>query len=180
MDTTPDRSIAIPVEALATVPAGCTMCAWHGAPAVRRAGFALQSRPALRTPRVGVLSTGIDRLAEHAERVKIAKIVDWPLCRRCVRTRRGWLSLAAVLFWGGLAAMAAAVVARIVLGEVTPVLGVPLLGGFVMALSSPAAFVASSLPRITRARTSTDGRFVQVTGADPRFVAEVRTLLGGS
>lgn len=179
MDMTGDRSIAIPAGVLAGVPARSTVCAWHGLPAVRRAGFALQSRPARRAgPRYGenVLSMTA-RLAENAAQVKVSRISGWPLCGRCVRTRRLWLAVAAVLFWGGLAAVAAGVVARVVLGEATAALAVPFVGGIVMAIVSPAPFVAGSLPRVTRARTSADGTYVQVTDADPRFVAEVRSLL---
>jgi hypothetical protein len=180
MDASADRSIALPAGALATVPARCTLCARHGAPAAHRIGFDLQSRPALQARRGdGNLLSTAGRLGEHAKRVKILEITEWPLCGRCVQARRLWLVVAGVLFWGGLVAIAAGVVMRVVLGEPTPLVAASFIGGLVMVLVSPAPFVAGSLPRLTRARTSVDGGFVQVNDADPRFVAEVRALLGG-
>ncbi|MGW1678017.1 hypothetical protein [Saccharopolyspora sp. NPDC002376] len=48
------------------------------------------------------------------------------------------------------------------------------LGGFFSALVSAVPFVAGSLARITRARTSDDGQFVVVEDPHPGFAAQIR------
>jgi hypothetical protein len=170
-----DTSFTLPVSALDAVIPRVHRCARHGSPVGRRVSFALQSRPKLNesNPALSgnVLATA-GRVAEHAGKVRVTRITDWPLCARCVRTRRWWLLVASVCFWGGLALLAGAVVARVVSGQ-SAVLGIPMIGGIVLAIASPAPFVLASLPRITQARTSDDGAAVLVRDAHPEFAAEV-------
>ncbi|MFC6018556.1 hypothetical protein ACFP2T_20395 [Plantactinospora solaniradicis] len=174
-----DTSFALPVSALDAVMPQVDRCARHGLPSARRVDFALQSRPKLTesNPALGgnVLATA-GRVGEHAGKVRVTRIAGWPLCARCVRTRRWWLLVASVCFWGGLALLAGAIVARIVAGQ-SAVLGIPMIGGIVLAIASPAPFVLASLPRITKARTSDDGGAVLVRDAHPEFAAQVRATV---
>lgn len=178
--STARRRVLLPVGQLAATPTRPDVCSRHGLPAVRHVDFLLQSRPQLSGNRFlsgNVLGVAA-RLAEHGAKVQVATVTQWPLCRRCARTRRTWLSLAAILSASGCAALAAAVVARLVIGEPTAALALPFIGGLVMLLSTPAPFVLASLPRIVRARTSRDGASVELTDPHPEFVRQVQTLPG--
>ncbi len=107
---------------------------------MQRVSFALQSRPRLERRRAANPLGVAGRVAEHAEKVRITKVTDWPLCRRCVRTRYGWLATASVFLWGGLALVVGAVIARAVSGP-SAMLGIPLYGGIVLAIAAPAPFI---------------------------------------
>jgi len=171
-----DTSLAIPVAMLTAVVPRVNRCARHGLPPVKRTSFALQSRPKLDESNValsGNVAATTGRLAEHAKKVKVTRITDWPLCASCARTRRWWLLVAAVFLWGGLALVAGAVVARIVNGQ-SAALAIPMIGGILLAIASPAPFVMGSIPRIIRSRTSDDGSAVVVRDPHPQFAAEVR------
>lgn len=143
---------------------------------MRRVDFAVQSR--VRVDGDRLLSSSplgvADRIGERARRVEVARARSWPLCRSCARRRSVLFGLAQVLFWGGLASTAAALLIRLIGGEQAAFLGVLLLGGFFAVLASVAPFVAGSLPRITRARTSDDGGCVIVENPHPTFAEQVR------
>ncbi|GAA2345358.1 hypothetical protein GCM10009854_22730 [Saccharopolyspora halophila] len=155
-------------------PADC--CSAHGKRAVRRVDFALQSR----TPPEGsrLLNANLlgvaSRLADRAARVQVTQIVGWPLCRRCARRRNGLIVLAAVLFWGGLAAVGATLLVHLVTGAQGGALGAAGVAGLVAVPVSLVSFVLGSMPRITRARTSEDGSAVVVTEPHPGFTAAVQ------
>ncbi|GAA4613593.1 hypothetical protein GCM10023108_14780 [Saccharopolyspora hordei] len=168
--------IRIPVDT-ATTPGGLPQCcAAHGRVAVRQVDFALQSRVQVDGNRV--LSSSLlgvaDRIGERARRVKVARVRGWPLCRGCARRRSVLFGLSQLLFWGGLASIAAALLVRLIGGVQATFLGVLAFGGFIVALASVVPFVAGSLPRITRARTSDDGGSVIVEDPHPAFVAQTR------
>lgn len=74
------------------------------------------------------------------------------------------------MFWGGGALIGAALLARVVTGEQSLVLGGVFVGGLLAASASVIPFVLGSLPRIVQARTSDDGTFVIVENPHPAFI----------
>lgn len=175
-----DTTLAIPADLVNSVTPRLDCCARHGRSPAKRIGFALQSRPKLAGNRAltGNVAATAGRLADHAEKVRVTRITEWPLCDRCAATRRGWLAVAAVCFWGGLALLAGAIVARIAADGPSAALGVPMFAGIALAIAAPAPFVLGSIPRIVNARTSDDGSAVVVRNPHPRFAATVRAALG--
>ncbi|EHK85289.1 hypothetical protein SZMC14600_16691 [Saccharomonospora azurea SZMC 14600] len=110
---------------------------------MKRADFTLQSRVPLegsRTRRVGVLgAVGMaERLDQHARKVRTTEVRGWPLCDVCTRTRTLWLSVAAVLFFGGLLVFAGSLVAGILAekGTMRALAGVAVAGFVLMIVSA--------------------------------------------
>jgi hypothetical protein len=176
------RSVSVPASWVTSGRAMPAHCARHGLPAARRADFALQSRPQMPNNQWtnGNLFSTVGRLSDRARRVKVVRVQAWPLCARCARTRAIWLTAAQILFWGGLAAAVGAIVARILADEPSPVLGIPLLGGFALVLASPFVLQVAALGRITQAETSADGSQVLVRDAHPAFVEEMARLMSSA
>lgn len=175
-----DTTLAIPVEIVDAVTPRLDCCARHGESPAKRIGFALQSRPKLAGNRAltGNAAATAGRLADHASKVRVTRITGWPLCPRCVATRRRWLAVAAGCLWGGLALLAGAIVARVAAGGPSAALGIPMFAGIALVIGSPAPFVLGSVPRVINARTSDDGSAVVVRDPHPRFAAAVRAALG--
>ncbi|MBE9374501.1 hypothetical protein IQ251_08575 [Saccharopolyspora sp. HNM0983] len=169
--------VRIPAESAAVAGNLPAACAAHGRPAVRSADFAVQSRAQVQGSRVlnaNVLGMAA-RAGERARQVQVTRVRGWPLCRSCARRRSALLGLALLLLGGGLVSIAVALLIRVSTGEQSAVLGVPLLGGFAAVLAAVLPFSWGSLPRISRARTSADGRFVLVADPHPAFAAQVRS-----
>lgn len=148
---------------------GC--CAKHGLPAVRRVDFVVKSRPKLKS--VGRLwvpgYTAVDRTADYLTRVKFIKVAGWPLCITCVRRRTLGLALASLLFFGGIAAIAAAVVIGLATSPGNRLLAIPFLAGFVAIVASPWPFSWGGLPRITQTEATPAATAVIVHRPHSRF-----------
>ncbi|GAA3365687.1 hypothetical protein GCM10020366_66580 [Saccharopolyspora gregorii] len=143
---------------------------------MRAVDFALQSRA---EPGSGRLMSAnplgmAGRLGERAQRVRITRVRGWPLCRACAWRRTTGLVLANAMFWGGLAAIAGALVVRVSAGAQSSALGALLLVGFFAALASVLPFAFGSLARVSGARTSEDGAEVVVDDPHPEFAAALR------
>lgn len=177
-----NTTLAIPAETVDAVTPRLDCCARHGRSPAKRLGFALQSRPRLDGNRAltGNVAATAGRLGDHAGKVRVTRITDWPLCPSCLATRGIWLTVAAICFWGGLALLAGAIVARVAADGPSAALGVPMFTGIALAIVSPAPFVLGSIPRIINARTSDDGSAVVVRDPHPRFAAAAHAALGHS
>ncbi|GAB2659330.1 hypothetical protein GCM10027271_17520 [Saccharopolyspora gloriosae] len=171
------EQVRVPAQVAETPGALPGCCARHGRNSARSVDFALQSRAepqgsrAMSANPLGVAG----RLGERAQKVRITRVRDWPLCTTCARQRTAGLVLANALFWGGVVLIAGALAARLITGVQSPALGAALLGGFFAAIVSVVPFVLGSLPRITGARTSEDGSEVVLTAPHPAFVTALRT-----
>lgn len=174
MSTT--ATIDIPAEWLATGPTLPDRCARHGLPFQERVDFAAKSDPKLSSKRRLFVPgyTAVDRAEEYVTQLKAVQVIGWPLCSQCVRQRQFGLRLAGVLFFGGLGAMVSAFVAGGILAGDQPWLLIPILGGFTAMLLSPLALRYGGLPRLTQARVTSDGRFVQVSQPAASFVEQLR------
>lgn len=174
-----DTTLAIPADAVNAVTPRLDCCARHGRTPAKRIGFALQSRPQLAGNRAltGNAAATAGRLADHAGKVRVTRITDWPLCPRCLATRRLWMAVAVLCFWGGLALLIGAIIARVTADGPSAALGVPMFAGIALAIAAPAPFVLGSIPRIVNARTSDDGSAVVVRDPHPRFAAAVGAAL---
>ena len=150
-------------------------CSRHGLPAVATKDFALQSRvdraAARRQPGAGAVDMA-NRLARHGTQVRVVHVRGWPLCPRCLRTRRWWLAIASVLFFGGLVAFAGALLGG-ALTDGAPWLAAVAGGGFVLLPLSALPFSRGALGRLTGARTSPDGTSVLVDEPSEPFAAEL-------
>jgi len=150
-------------------------CAKHGLPAVRRVDFVVKSRPKLGS--MGRLAvpgyTAVGRAAEYLTKVKFIKVAGWPLCIRCVRRRTLGLAVAGVLFFGGVAAIAVAVVIALATSP-GRLLAVPFLAGFLAILASPWPFTWGGLPRITQTESTLDATAVIVHRPHSRFRVSAR------
>ncbi|RBM16220.1 hypothetical protein DI005_25565 [Prauserella sp. PE36] len=152
-------------------------CARHGLPAVRQHDFLLQSKVKIEGNRFlqvggrGVLGMA-ERLDQHGRKVRVAEVKGWPLCRRCVRTRALWLTVAATLFFGGLAAFAGSLIAAAVTDGMPWLAGVA-VAGFALLPLSAFPFVLGSIPRLTGAETSPDGASVVIKNPSRAFTAEL-------
>ena len=169
------ETVEIPTAWLAGEPRLPDTCVRHGLPAVRRVTFAVRSKPAVGSRKRAFLPgyTSLNRADEYVRQVRVAKVTGWPLCAECVRRRRLGLALAAVLFFGGAAAMIAGFVAGAVSDGPDRALLVPILAGFAAILLSPVPLRWASLPRLTRAELTADGSTVHVSDASSTFAAEV-------
>jgi hypothetical protein len=173
-----DGTYAVPAPLLVDVQDRLEVCSWHGEPAVRRIRFALQSKPELPGSRLNsgnALATA-GRLGAHFQKTKITRFTSWPLCHRCLRTRRVWMTLAIICFWGGSALVIGVIVASMAAGRPLPSLAAFFYTGLVMLPLALFPFIRGSLPRIVRARTSEDGSQVNFVDPHPRFVEQVRTM----
>lgn len=152
-------------------------CSRHGLPAVRQKDFLLQSKVKIEGNRFmqvggrGVLGMA-ERLDQHRKNVRVAEVRGWPLCGRCVRTRALWVSVAAAMFFGGLAVFVGSLIAAAVTDGMPWLAGVA-VAGFALLPLSAFPFVLGSLPRLTGARTSPDGASVIVTNPSQAFTAEL-------
>jgi hypothetical protein len=148
-----------------------SVCVRHGLPAARHVDFVVKSRPAM--PRIGIevsIVSIVARLGEYSRRVTLVRAKGWPLCDRCVRIRFAGLLLANLMFWGGLAAAAAAAIWRVAAGSPAAWLLAPFGGGLVLVLASVGPFVWGSLPRLTQTAATDDGLSIVVHDPHPRFV----------
>lgn len=162
-----------PVQQPGNLPAHC---ARHGRPAVKRVDFALQSKVEIegnRTLSGNVFSTA-DRLSRRAEKVRVTHVKGWPLCRDCVRIRTVWLTIALIMFVGGLVAFAGSLLVGIVAAESTvqAFAGVA-IGGFVVLVLSAFALHRAGLARLVGAATAADGRTVLIVNPSDAFAAEL-------
>ncbi|WP_260194768.1 hypothetical protein [Actinophytocola gossypii] len=150
-------------------------CSRHGLPAVRRVDFALQSAVRIEGSRFravggsGALGMA-DRLGQHGKKVRVVHVRSWPLCGRCNRTRVGWLTLAAIMFFGGLTAFVGSLIVGIVV-DGAQVLAAVAVGGFVLLPLAAFPFARGGLARIVGARTSPDGATVLVENPSQAFLA---------
>lgn len=152
-------------------------CSRHGRPAVRRVDFALQSKVDIEGSRLGtVAGTGVvgmaERLGQHAKKVRVIHIKGWPLCRRCARTRASWLTLASVVFFGGLATFVGSLIVGLVSDGVQALAAVAVAGVVLMPLAA-FPFAYGSLGNLVGARTSSDGALVLVHDPSHAFLAEL-------
>jgi hypothetical protein len=168
-------TVDIPASWLAQEPPLPDHCVAHGLPAVQRKTFAVRSNPKISSRRKALLPgyTSLDRAEEYAQQVKIVKVTGWPLCERCVRQRTIGLSLAGLLFFGGLFAMVAGFVIGALDDGPNRALLIPILAGFAAMLLSPLPLRTASLPRLARAEAVADGSAVHVTDADPAFAHQL-------
>lgn len=139
--------------------------------------FALQSAVRIEGSRVrqvgGAGAAGMaERLGQHAKKVRVTHVRDWPLCGTCSRTRAGWLTLASIMFFGGLTAFVGALIVGIVVDGVQ-VLAAVAVGGFALLPLAALPFARGSLARIVGARTSPDGALVLVENPSHAFLAEL-------
>ncbi|WP_139320631.1 hypothetical protein [Saccharomonospora sp. CUA-673] len=147
-------------------------CTRHGEPAARYRDFKLQSSVKLEGSRwwsANVLTMSSDA-GDYAKKVKVAEVTGWPLCSRCLRMRARWMVVAAVLFYGGLLAVASPFVAAIFVDVPGWMAGVG-AAGFVALPVSAWPFSRGSIPRVIGARTSADGAFVVVRSPSSEFVS---------
>lgn len=169
--------VTIPSTMVTTPGSLPDVCARHGRSTARRVDFALQSRTQISGSRAlsgNVLSMG-NRLGQWAQQVRVTHVRGWPLCPTCTARRRVFFWCSFVMFWGGLTALAVSLVIRLVAGEPTSALLVPALLGFGLPVLAVIPFVQGSLPRITLARTSSDGTAVVIDKPHPTFAAQLNT-----
>lgn len=128
------------------------------------------------TPTYGGVFAIAVRTADHLQEIKQVSVRGWPFCLWCVRRRRRLRRTAQALFFGGLAVVALALVASLLLSGREPLLIIPALAGFGAAIAAGFVFGQSSWSHIAGAVVSDDGRWVTFTGAHPQFVAEMRPV----
>ncbi|GAB3543779.1 hypothetical protein GCM10027444_02830 [Actinopolyspora lacussalsi] len=109
------------------------------------------------------------RLGEKTRKVQIVSVRDWPLCDRCARTRTALFVLTQLMFWSALLLVSGALVARLIIGHPSSVLGGALGLGFLLLFGSPFVFYAASLTRLVQARASEDGESVIVNQPHSNF-----------
>ncbi|SDP94525.1 hypothetical protein SAMN04487905_11631 [Actinopolyspora xinjiangensis] len=112
------------------------------------------------------------RLGEKARKTQIIGVRDWPLCDRCMRTRKILFVLTQLMFWPALVLIPGVLIARLVIGHPSGVLGGFLGLGFVLLFSSPFVFYAASMTRLVQARASEDGASVIVNRPHRNFSDE--------
>ncbi|MGK5684729.1 hypothetical protein [Actinoplanes sp. URMC 104] len=168
-------TVAIAAGWLAEEPPLPDRCVKHGEPAVRRATFAVRSHPRTSSRKRAFQPgyTSLNRAEEYACQVKLVKVSGWPLCRSCVRRRTIASTLAGVLFFGGVLAMIAGLVAGAVDDGPNHLPLVPILLGLAAVLLSPLPLRRAGLPRLARAAATADGSAVQVTDVSPAFTAQL-------
>jgi hypothetical protein len=129
-----DGTYAVPAPLLVDVQDRLEVCAWHGEPAACRIRFALQSKPELAESRliIGNVLTMTSRLGEHFRKTRITRFTAWPLCHQCVRTRRVWMTLAVLCFWGGSALVLGVIAASLAAGSPLPSVAPLFYTGLVM------------------------------------------------
>lgn len=174
---TPQEQVALPGDVVTSPGQLPDVCVKHGRPAAQRVDFAMQSRTRISGSRAlsgNVLSTG-NRLGQWAQQVRITHVRGWPLCRRCALRRAVLMTLSNVLFWGGLVLLAGSILGAILLepGQGKQTLLAPALLGFGLPLVAVVPFVAGSLPRLTHARTSSDGESVLIESPHPAFAEQI-------
>lgn len=175
-------AVTLPAEFVrhpGNLPAHCTR---HGLMAVRRADFALQSTVNIEGSRLravgGSGAVGMaERLGQHAKKVRVVQVKGWPLCALCVRTRASWLTVASVVFFGGLVAFVGSLLVGLLADGVQALAAVAVAGFVVMPLAA-FPFVRGSMGRIVGARTSADGAFVVVQDPSQAFLAGLPPLGG--
>lgn len=177
----PAGAIDVSAAWLATNPALPDRCVKHGLPVQRRVSFVVKSRPKVSPVRKLFVPgyTALNRGEEYLSKVQFVRVQGWPLCAECVRRRRLGIAFAAVLFFGGLAAIVVAVIARSAMSGNSGVLGVLVAVGFIAMLVSPAPFSWAGLPRLTRTQATADGDAVHVDQPSPEFVRQIEDGLQG-
>ena len=171
----PAGAIDIPADWLATDPALPDRCVKHGRSARERVDFVVKSRPKVSPVRKLFVPgyTALNRGEEYLSKVQFVKVHGWPLCDECLRRRRTGRLLAAVLFFGGLAAIVGAVIARAAMSGDSGLLALPILGGFGAMLLSPWPFSWAGLPKLTQTQATADGTAVHVDHASPEFTRQL-------
>ena len=171
----PAGAIDIPADWLATNPALPDRCVKHGRAARQRVDFVVKSRPKVSPVRKLFVPgyTALNRGEEYLSKVQFIKVRGWPLCPECVRRRRIGLSLAAVLFFGGVLALVGAVIARAAMSGDSGVLAIPMMLGFAAMLLSPWPFSWAGLPKLTQTQATPDGSAVHVDHASPEFTQQL-------
>jgi hypothetical protein len=168
----PETTVDIPADWLVQQPHLPDRCAKHGLPAVRRVGFAVRSRRShRRTPPTGY--SRFDSAAEYTQQVRVVEVSGWPLCAACVRQRTLGVTLAAVLFFGGLSALLAAALAGILTDRVGLPTVVVFAVGLATATSAPLVLRWGSLPQVTGSQATADGGAVRLTDPHPAFTASL-------
>lgn len=154
-------------------------CSRHGRPAVKRADFTLQSKVRLegsRARRVGVFGAlGMaERLDQHARTVRVTEVKGWPLCEVCTRTRTGWLSVAAIMFVGGLLLFVGPLIVGMLAekGTMQELAGVA-MAGFALTILAAFPFSRAGMSRVIGAVTAPEGGTVLVNHPSPAFLAEL-------
>ncbi|GAA2488695.1 hypothetical protein Ahu01nite_023170 [Winogradskya humida] len=171
----PAGAIDVSAAWLATNPVLPDRCVKHGLPVQRRVSFVVKSRPKVSPVRKLFVPgyTALNRGEEYLSKVQFVRVQGWPLCAECVRRRRLGITFAAVLLFGGLAAIVVAVIARSAMSGNSGVLGVLVAVGFVAMLVSPVPFSWAGLPRLTQTQATADGDAVHVDHASPEFVRQI-------
>lgn len=116
-----------------------------------------------------------ERLGQHARKVQITQVRDWPLCTACTRTRRAWLTLAGILFFGGFLTFATSLVVAglfVENGTAHALAGVA-MAGFVATPLAAFPFARGSITRIIGASTAPEGGAVLVENPSKQFCDEL-------
>lgn len=156
-------------------------CVRHGKPVITGTDVGLQSTPKQdMSPTFGGVLAIVVRTVDHLEQIKQVPVRGWPFCAECVRRRQRLRRTAQALFVGGVAMVIAAVLFAIVSQRQEPLLMIPMVLGFVAAVTSGFVFGQSGWTRIANAQVSDDGRWVTFANAHPQFAAEMRSVGEGT
>jgi hypothetical protein len=168
-------AVQIPADQLAAGWPLPDCCARHGLPAIRRVDFVVKSRPKVRS--VGRLAlpgyTTVDRAEEYLTKVRFISVKGWPLCKRCLRRRTAGLSLATLLFFGGIVTMIASVALTLSHSPANRALAIPFMLGFAAIVAAPWPFSWGGLPKITQTQATPDGSAVVVENPDGMFREQI-------
>lgn len=99
------------------------------------------------------------------------------MCRTCARARAGWLTVASIVFFGGLLALVGSLVVGLVASGVQAFAAVA-IGGFILMPLAAIPFARGSLSRLVGARTSPDGASVLLHNPSNAFLAELPRSFG--
>lgn len=148
-------------------------CTRHGQLATTRKNFALQSKVQIEGRRFFAnVFTQAERLAQHGAKVRVIDVKDWPLCPTCVRTRATWVSIASLLFFGGLTALIGSLLVAAFTDGMQWLAAVAAIGFVAMPLAAW-PFARGSMGRLISARTAPDGESVIVEHPSSAFLAEL-------
>lgn len=179
------RTFLVDAPALSSAPRLPACCTRHGRPAVQRSELAILSRP----PRTGLTDgfAGVVGIAAAVHRAaaatKVTRVTNWPVCRACVRRRRGFQIATRVMFWSGLIGFAGGLLTglavRLLTGDYADsLLLAPILVGFGLLLGAAIPLTVGRPDRIGQVETTPDGRAVRFTDPDPEFDRQMRQLFG--
>ncbi|WP_328477666.1 hypothetical protein OHA21_25080 [Actinoplanes sp. NBC_00393] len=116
----------------------------------------------------------MNRAEEYLKKVTFVEVRGWPLCPRCVRRRNGGRVAAAVLLFGGVAAMILSVVVTLTVARGERAWSIPFLAGFAAVLLSPWPFSWAGLPKVTQTQANPDGSAVLVDHPHGEFRRQLR------